>query len=138
MDYDLLNLWKDASLDNSLLSDLPHDKLISNNQLATSSSEAQAAGSDVSRGAPRNYNFQAGAVITKIEDIFESLLDCIINENDCLILHIKSRGKNGRQALDAATGAIRNTENVEAKEITFPGKTQKEAWKFSKYFWDSE
>ena len=135
MDCDLLSLWQDASSDNSLLSHSSYDKLISQNQLGVSSPEGRADSQAISQGAPRNNNFQAGAVITKIEDIFESLLDCITNEKKCLVLHIKSRGKNGRQTLDAATGAIRNIGNVETKEITFPGKTQKEAWKFGKCFW---
>lgn len=137
MNYNLLNLWHDASSDNSLLSHSSYDKLISQNQLGVSSPEDRADRQAISHGAPRKNNFQAGAVITKIEDIFESLLDCIINEKKCLVLHIKSRGNNGRQTLDAATGAIRNTGNVETKEITFPGKTQKEAWKFGKCFWGS-
>lgn len=132
MDLDLLHLWKDTSPDNSLLSHSPNDKLISRNQPAASSTEDHTNGPAIPQRAVKYNNFQAGAVITKIEDIFESLLDSIINEKDCLVLHIKSRGKNGRQTLDAATGVIRNTENVEAKEITFPGKTQNEAWKFSK------
>ncbi|OBT82498.1 hypothetical protein VE02_09128 [Pseudogymnoascus sp. 03VT05] len=131
MDYDLLNLWQDASSDNSLLHNSSYSKLISQQQLAIPSSKYHADSQAISQGAPRNNNSQAGVVITKIEDIFESLLDCIINKKKCLVLHIKSRGNNRRQTIDAATGGIRNTENVETKEITFPGKTQKEAWKFA-------
>lgn len=138
MDYDLRNLWQDASSDRLLLNNSPYDKLISQNQPSVSSQQNHADGQLISQGAPRNNNFQAGEVITKIEDIFESLLDCIINEKKCLVLHIKSRGNNSRQTLDAVTGAIRNIGNVETKEITFPGKTQKEAWKFGKCFWDSK
>ncbi|KFZ04244.1 hypothetical protein V502_10298 [Pseudogymnoascus sp. VKM F-4520 (FW-2644)] len=131
MDCDLLCLWQDASSDNSLPSHSSYVKLISQNQLGLSSPEDRSDSQAISQGAPRNNNFQAGAVINKIEDIFESLLDCITNEKKCLVLRIKSRGKNGRQTLDAATGAIKNIGNVETKEITFPGKTQKEAWKFA-------
>lgn len=138
MDHDLLNLYQDASSDRLLLHNSPYDKLISQNQLNVSSQQNHADSQLISQGAPRNNNLQAGEVITKIEDIFESLLDRIINEKKCLVLHIKSRGKKGGQTLDAATGAIRNTRNVEAKEITFPGKTQKEAWKFGKCFWGSD
>lgn len=136
MDYDILNLWQDASTNNSLPSDSVYDKPISQNQLGTPSPEDHAAIPAISQGAPRNNNFQAGAVITKIEDIFESLLDCIKNEKKSFVLHIKSRPKNGSHTLDSATGAIRNTGNVETKEIRFPGKTQSEAWKFGKCFWD--
>jgi meiotic recombination protein SPO11 len=134
MDNDLLNLWKDASSSNSLLPDSQYSKLISQNQLATSSLQDHTDSQDSLQGARRNINLQAGEVITKIEDIFESLLDCIINEKKCLVLHIKSRARNGRHTIDAATGAIRNAGNVETKEITFPGKTQKETWKFGKCF----
>ncbi|OBT52587.1 hypothetical protein VE04_07047 [Pseudogymnoascus sp. 24MN13] len=138
MAHDLLNLYQDASSDRLLLHNSPYDKLISQNQLNVSSQQNHADSQLISQGAPRNDNLQAGEVITKIEDIFESLLDCIINEKKCLVLHIKSRGKKGGQTLDAATGAIRNTRNVETKEITFPGKTQKEAWKFDIYYRDPD
>ncbi|KFY59834.1 hypothetical protein V496_05518 [Pseudogymnoascus sp. VKM F-4515 (FW-2607)] len=128
----MLNLWQHASSNKSLLSDSVYDEPISQNQLGTAFPEDHADSLAISQGYPRNNNFQAGAVITKIEDIFESLFDCIKNEEKSFILHIKSRGKNGRQTLDTATGVIRNTGNVETKEITFPGKTQSEAWKFGK------
>lgn len=137
MDCELLSFWQDASSNKPLLPDSQYSKLISQNQSGTSFPENHADNSDVAQGARRNNNFQAGEVITKIEDIFESLLDCIINEKKCLVLHIKSRARNSRHTIDAATGAIKNTGNVETKEITFPGKTQKEAWKFSKCFWGS-
>lgn len=136
MDYDILNLWQDASSNKLLLTDSVYDEPISQKQLGTPFPEDHADSLAISQGSPRNNNFQAGAVITKIEDIFESLFDCINNEEKRFVLHIKSRGKNGRQTLDTATGVIRNTGNVETKEITFPGKTQSEAWKFSKCFWD--
>jgi meiotic recombination protein SPO11 len=137
MDCDFLNFWHDASSNKPLLPDSQCSKLISQNQLATLPQENQTDSPDISQGARRNNNFQAGEVITKIEDIFESLLDCIINEKKCLVLHIKSRAKSGRQTIDATTGVIRNVGNIETKEITFPGKNQKEAWKFSKCFWGS-
>lgn len=137
MDCDLLNFWHDASSNNSLLHNSPYTKLISQNQFGTSFPEDHTDSPHISQGARRSNTFQAGEVITKIEDIFESLLDCIINEKKCLVFHIKSRAKSGRQTLDAVNGAIRNAGNVETKEITFPGKTQKEAWKFGKCFWGS-
>ncbi|KFY44396.1 hypothetical protein V495_03483 [Pseudogymnoascus sp. VKM F-4514 (FW-929)] len=131
MDCELLSFWQDASSNKPLLPDSQCSKLISQNQSGTSFPENNADTPDVAQGARRNNNFQAGEVITKIEDIFESLLDCIINEKKCLVLHIKSRARSGRHTIDAATGAIKNAGNVETKEITFPGKNQKEAWKFT-------
>ncbi|KFX89885.1 hypothetical protein O988_08440 [Pseudogymnoascus sp. VKM F-3808] len=131
MDYGLLNFWQDASSNKSLLPDSQYSKLISRSQPGTSFPKDHTDSPDIPHGAQRNNNFQAGEVLTKIEDIFESLLDCIINEKKSLVLHIKSRARNGRHTIDAATGAIRNAGNVETKEITFPGKTQKEAWKFT-------
>lgn len=116
----------------SLLRNSSHAKLISQQQLSLSSVEDLTHMINIPQRPRRNNNTQAGAVITKIEDIFESLIDCITNEKKCLVLRLKSRGKPGRRALDSATGAIINTENMEAKEITFPGKTQKEAWKFGR------
>jgi meiotic recombination protein SPO11 len=86
---------------------------------------------DISQPSQKT-NSQAGAIIAKLEDIFESLLDCIIDEKKGLVLHLKSRGKSIQQTLDPATGTIRNIGTAEAKEIGFPGKTQREAWKFGK------
>ena len=71
---------------------------------------------------------QAGAVISKIEDIFEAIADCILAEGKELVIELKSRSKSkiqlGEGELEENGGKLRR--------ITFPSRNLKEAWKFSK------
>jgi hypothetical protein len=76
-------------------------------------------------------NTQSGSVISKIEDILQQMVDCIIDERKELVLHLKSRTGSGVVFLDAASGAIKSSATMEARPIRFPGKTAQEAWKFS-------
>lgn len=71
----------------------------------------------------------AGSIIAKLEDILETVVDCLSEEKP-LVIHLKTRSKNTRQILDPVTGVLKNDGSADAKEITWPGKTQREAWKF--------
>ncbi|KAI9744265.1 MAG: hypothetical protein M1818_002417 [Claussenomyces sp. TS43310] len=73
---------------------------------------------------------QAGSVITKLEDMFESMVDCLIGEKTGLTIHLRSRGRSQQRAFDSE-GAVIDTPNFQVREITFPGKTAAEAWKFT-------
>lgn len=77
-------------------------------------------------------NWQAGSVISKIEDILEQVVDCIIYGNKELVLHFKSRTRPGNGVLDVGSGAIRISSMAETRTIRFPGRTAQEAWKFSR------
>lgn len=77
-------------------------------------------------------NTQSGRVISKIEDILEQLVDCIIHEKKELVLHFKSRIRSGSEVLDVDSGVIKSSATMEARTIRFPGRTAQEAWKFSK------
>ncbi|KAK0128751.1 hypothetical protein ONS95_000704 [Cadophora gregata] len=105
----------------TLLSNLPHsaltqaddyDQNISNNEVL------------VTRTVNPN---SAGAVISKIEDIFEAIADCILAEGKELVIELKSRSKSKTQveadAMEGPKGRMRR--------ITFPSRNQKEAWKFT-------
>ncbi len=74
---------------------------------------------------------QGGAVIVKLEDMLEVILDCLL-EDQPLVIRLKSRHNNFPQVLDPINGILKKTGTVKTKEIRFPGKTQREAWKFGK------
>jgi meiotic recombination protein SPO11 len=74
---------------------------------------------------------QRGAVITKIEDIFESIADCILDEGKELVIPLKTRPKNKNIASQDGPTKVNRTVNAEARNITFPSKSPQEAWKFS-------
>lgn len=73
-------------------------------------------------GGPSN---QAGAVIAKIENIFESITDSVLNEKNQLVISLKARPRSRAQRDEAIT-------KTSVRNITFPNKNPKEAWKFSK------
>lgn len=82
-------------------------------------------------GPLRMTNNQAGAgsIIAKLEDILETVVDCLLAEKP-LVIRLKTRSKSTRQILDPVTGVLKNEEPADAREISWPGKTQREAWKF--------
>lgn len=71
-------------------------------------------------------------VIDKIEDVFEQIADAMLNEQDEIGLTLKARTK-------ATTGALQHPHEVpvhrrdtKIRRVCFPGKSAKEAWRFSK------
>lgn len=79
----------------------------------------------------RMANNQAGAgfIIAKLEDMLETVVDCMLAEKP-LVIRLKTRTKSTKQILDPVTGVLKNDGCAAAKEISWPGKTQREAWKF--------
>jgi meiotic recombination protein SPO11 len=73
---------------------------------------------------------QKRAVITKIEDIFESIVDSILDEEKQLVILLKSRVKTKIANTDGST-QLNSSSNSETKNISFPSKSPQEAWKFS-------
>lgn len=69
---------------------------------------------------------QLGFVISKIEDIFESITDCILDEKKELVIHLKSRSRSKPRQEEG------EEENDKRTKVVFPSKNAKEAWKFSK------
>jgi meiotic recombination protein SPO11 len=72
-----------------------------------------------------------GAVISKIEDIFEAMTDCILGEKKELTIQLKTRSKT-KSKIDDSQLAKKKTKS-ETKIITFPSKSPQEAWKFSRF-----
>lgn len=79
----------------------------------------------------RMANSQAGAgsVIAKLEDILETVVDCMLGEEP-LVIHLKTRSKSTKQILDPNTRVLKNDGSADTREISWPGKSQREAWKF--------
>jgi hypothetical protein len=82
---------------------------------------------DLALPSPDIYS-ETGAIIAKLEDVFDGMLDCTIDGKKELCIRLKSRSKAGK-VLDA-NGIIKNRESIEAHEVCFPGKNIKESWKF--------
>lgn len=80
--------------------------------------------------SPR-INPQAGHVISKIEDILESIINCLIEGQSQLVIPLKKRPKPYKEPTIRDMSQIRNRPGTETTTISFPGKTQHEAWKFS-------
>ncbi|EHK97930.1 putative Meiotic recombination protein rec12 [Glarea lozoyensis 74030] len=70
----------------------------------------------------------AGSVITKLEDIFESITDCLLEKNKELTICLKTRPPKVTQE-DETGNRKRLMSGV--RKITFPSRNPKEAWKFT-------
>ncbi|KAN0099842.1 DNA topoisomerase IV, alpha subunit [Hyaloscypha variabilis] len=70
-------------------------------------------------------------VITKIEDIFESIADCILDEGKELVIPLKSRPRNKIVANKDDPTKINSSTSADSRKITFPSKSPREAWKFT-------
>lgn len=68
----------------------------------------------------------AGAVISKIEDIFELIADSILNQEQEMVIHLKIRRKPSTQHPAPQNAAVKSL-----YEVRFPSKSPREAWKFS-------
>lgn len=70
-------------------------------------------------------------VLTKIEGIFEAMVDVLLNERDQLSVAIKTRPLSRGQPRDMTSAAQTPAESVQ--HLRFPGKTEKEAWRFGEH-----
>ena len=93
---------------------------------------SRIATSETNSHLPLNSNPRSGEVISKIEDIFDSIVDCIQNRGKELTIPIKTRAKTGLQASDASSGAIGSLSDGKIKNISFPSRNPQEAWRFSR------
>jgi meiotic recombination protein SPO11 len=129
MDFDLFsNLLRDdpGPSSGSLLSNLPHRSPTDDSSIScttfghTSSSQPNIATPDPP---------QAGRVIAKIENIFESIADCILDQKKELVISLRSRP--GCKSKDSEEHTSNPKPKPEIKNITFPSKSPQETWKFS-------
>jgi meiotic recombination protein SPO11 len=116
-------------LNGDLLSNLPDRPLtqdirrFNHNALGSGAGGREISTTYVNAGNPN----QAGYVISKIEDIFESIADSILNQKQELVIHLRTRRKPGPQNSPA------QVRPVKTYEVRFPSKSSQEAWKFSEY-----
>ena len=67
-------------------------------------------------------------VQAKIESIFEAMVDVLLNERGQLNVAIKTRPLSRGRPRDPTDAAQTHAESVQ--HLCFPGKTEKEAWRF--------
>lgn len=133
MDFDLLSGFHDGHQDGTshqLLSNLQSRGRLTHEQ----SAEVPSLAHDVLDGSPRPPDSnQVGAVINKIEDIFEAIADCILDEGKELVIPFKTRPKKKTTTNDRdGSSKINRSLNSEAQKVVFPSKSPQEAWKFSR------
>jgi len=73
---------------------------------------------------------QTGAVIAKIENIFESITDSILNEKKELMIPLKTRPRRAVDRDDRSNNGNVSTK-TSMRNITFPTNNLREAWRFS-------
>ncbi|POS82716.1 hypothetical protein EPUL_005034 [Erysiphe pulchra] len=71
---------------------------------------------------------QAGNIIAKIEQIFESLADCILEKKE-LAIHLKIR-ENGNRKLERID-SLGPLYEERTRKVCFPSRNPREAWKFT-------
>lgn len=84
----------------------------------------------ITRATPSN---QVGTVISKIESIFESIADCMLDEKKELVIELKSRYKP--EPKPEADSDVVPAVSKKSMKITFPSKNPRGAWKFSEFEW---
>jgi meiotic recombination protein SPO11 len=126
MDMDLFSdlLTDHQPLTGSLLSNLPRRELTHGND-----------GIVDQRGEATNIRnptaHEPGAVISKIEDMFESIGTSILHKEKEMVIRLKTREKPRTEESDSTDGGAKRRLG-ETTAIRFPSKNQREAWKFSK------
>ncbi|TVY82608.1 Meiotic recombination protein rec12 [Lachnellula suecica] len=122
MDLDLLSDFlaePQTSAPRELLSDLPNRSLTLQN--ADSNPNPNPSSNTVNRNSP-------GAVISKIEDIFEAMTDCLLGERKELVIQLKT-GRRKQKSKSDADNTKRTRSGI--RTVTFPNKSPHEAWKFT-------
>lgn len=139
---DLPRQFKPKKGTKPLLSTLPNSPLTSSSPNGHGHSARQKEGSSAPKfPLPVVRTNHAGVVISKIEDIFESIADCMLGEKKELTIKLKSRtrreemtGENQdeNQTSDETSARKKRPKDL-FRNITFPSKSPQEAWKFSEF-----
>jgi hypothetical protein len=113
-----------STVDHDMCSQASHSDRIRGDENGPSSPHVRACSPDVSKGDVGS----SSPVLAKIENIFEGMLDVLLNERGQLSVAIKTRPSARQQQLNSNIAAQTPTEAVQV--LCFPGKTEKEAWRF--------
>lgn len=76
----------------------------------------------------------ANPIVIKIEHIFESFCDTMIEDRPDreFVIPITTAYRASRNhKLDPDTGGIKSNPSTQAIDVPFPGKTPEQAWRFS-------
>ena len=134
MDFDLLSGFlsdHEANTSRPLLSNLQDSRRLTPEQIAEDPALEDGDSNELNDWTPDPN--QRVLVITKIEDIFESIADCILDEGKELVIPLKSRPRNKIVANKDDPTKISSSTSADSRKITFPSKSPREAWKFSKW-----
>jgi meiotic recombination protein SPO11 len=130
MDFDLFsNLLRDdpGPSSGSLLSNLPHRSPTDDSSISCNTSGHISNSQRNIANTPDPS--QTGRVIAKIENIFESITDCILDQEKELVISLRSRPKY--KPKDSEKSMSDPKPKPEIKNVTFPSKSPQETWKFS-------
>lgn len=116
-------------LPGNLLSNLPN-RLTAQEEDA-SALEIPRLSSPVTGHTYRNLRNTPGAVISRIEDIFEAITDCLLAEGKELVIPLKSRPSLKNKPQSENTDTTTKASRPETRSITFPNKSPQEARRFS-------
>ncbi|RFU30717.1 hypothetical protein B7463_g5621, partial [Scytalidium lignicola] len=94
--------------------------MLTNNNLNEADRQGSTEAHSSSVSTTVNIN-RAGEVISKIEDIFESIADSIQDNKRPLEIQLKSRRRTGTNV----------AHNIDTRKIVFPSKSPQEAWRFT-------
>jgi meiotic recombination protein SPO11 len=130
MDIDFIPGDGHAVFPGQLLSNLPDRRQTLDNP-PNDCARQHANSQPLTQSRATNPN-QAGMVITKIEDIFESIADCILDEKKELVIQLKSRVKPENRASQHESLVAKKRAKSDVRKITFPSRSPQEAWKFSR------
>jgi meiotic recombination protein SPO11 len=71
------------------------------------------------------------SVVAKIENIFEAMADVLLNERGQLSVELVTRPRVSRQHHGTADST--SAQSVAVQRLCFPGKTEREAWRFGEH-----
>lgn len=77
-------------------------------------------------------SFDSGSVLKKIENVFESVKNDLFNDKDDLSITLKLRTSRAKSDLMLQKSRTHKAPTARSKRLCFPGKTEEEAWRFSK------
>jgi meiotic recombination protein SPO11 len=82
--------------------------------------------------SPEEVTPTAGtSVVARIENIFEAMADVLLNERGQLSVELVTRPRVSRQHHDTADST--SAQSVAVQRLCFPGKTEREAWRFGEH-----
>ncbi|TVY31925.1 Meiotic recombination protein, partial [Lachnellula occidentalis] len=133
MDFDLLSTYladPQPSLPRTLLPHLPNSSLTPQKAASRPNGNPPTAS-----GSSPVTRYSPGAVIAKIEDIFEVMTDCMLGQKSELVIPLKTRRRKPKAASDGDSGdnapSTRKKAKSDTRIITFPSKSPREVWKFT-------